>query len=76
MTPGGRLTPADAVVVEVLAALGAEHLDHHAVEMQALHQHPGEGAQEEEVQEHRHHLTRQLQESQRDKGQQQQQQQQ
>lgn len=55
-----RLTPADAVVVEVLAALGAKHLDHHAVEVQALHQHPGKGTQEEEVQQHRHHLTGQL----------------
>lgn len=47
-TTSGR-TPANAVVVEVLAALRAKHLDHHTVEVEALHQHPGEGAQEEEV---------------------------
>lgn len=50
-------TPADAVVVEVLAALGAEHFDHHAVEMKPLHQHPGERTQEEEVKQHSHYLT-------------------
>lgn len=53
-------TPAYAVVVEVLAALGAEHFDHHAVEMKPLHQHPGKRTQEEEVKQHRHHLTGQL----------------
>lgn len=50
-------TPAYPVVVEVLAVLRAKDLDHHAVEMQALHQHPGEGAQEEEVQKHGQHLA-------------------
>ena len=44
-----RPTPADAVVVEVFAAFWAKHLHHHTVEVEALHQHPGEGAQEEEV---------------------------
>ena len=54
----GRPTPADAVVVEVFAALRSEHLHHHTVEVEALHQHPGEGAQEEEVKQDGHDLTR------------------
>lgn len=37
-------TPANAIVVEVFASLWAEHLYHHAVQVEALHQHPGEGA--------------------------------
>lgn len=43
------LTPTNTIVVEVFAPLRAKHFHHHAVEVQALHQHPGEGAQEEEV---------------------------
>lgn len=50
-------TPSYPVVVEVLAVLRAEDLDHHAVEMQPLHQHPREGAQEEVVEEHGQHLA-------------------
>ena len=53
-------TPANPVVVEVLASFGTKHLDDHAVEVQALHQHPGKRTQEEEVQENSHHLTGQL----------------
>ena len=44
----------------MLAALGAEDLDHHAVEVQPFHQHPGEGAEEEVVQEHGQRLARDL----------------
>lgn len=53
-------TPANAVVVEVLASLWAKHLDHHAVQVEAFHQHPGEGAQEEEVKQDSHDLAGQL----------------
>lgn len=55
-----RPTPANAIVVEVLAALRAKHLDHHTVEVEALHQHPGEGAQKEEVKQDSHDFARQL----------------
>lgn len=58
--PTSRPTPADAVVVEVLAALRAEHLYHHTVEVEALHQHPGKSAQKEEVKQDGHDLTGQL----------------
>lgn len=44
----------------MLAALWAENLDDHAVEVQALHQHPGKHTQEEEVEQHSHRLTGQL----------------
>lgn len=62
-----QLTPANAVVVEVLASLWAKHLDHHAVQVEAFHQHPGEGAQEEEVQQNSHYLAGQLVEGERSK---------
>lgn len=55
-----RPTPAYAIVVDVLASLRAKHLHHHTVEVEALHQHPGKGAQEEEVKQDSHHLTGQL----------------
>lgn len=53
-------TPTNAIVVDMLAALGAKHLHHHTVEVEALHQHPCEGAQEEEVKQDSHDLTGQL----------------
>lgn len=53
-------TPTNAIVVEVFAAFGAEDLDHHTVEVKALHQHPGKGTQEEEVKQDCHHFTWQL----------------
>lgn len=55
-----RLTPSNPVVIEVLASLGAKHLHHHTVEVETLHQHPGEGAQEEEVKQDGHDLTGKL----------------
>lgn len=58
--PTNRPTPANAIVVEVLAALRAKHLYHHTVEMEALHQHPGKSTQKEEVKQDGHDLTGQL----------------
>lgn len=54
------LTPSDGIVIKVFAALRAEDLDHHAVEMQPFHQHPGERTEEEEMQQHGHDLTWEL----------------
>lgn len=50
-------TPAYPIVAEVLAVLRAEDLDDQAVEVQPLHQHPGEGTQEEVVQESGQHAA-------------------
>lgn len=44
----------------MFAALGAKHLDHHTVQVEALHQHPGEGTQKKEVKQDSHDLTGQL----------------
>lgn len=58
--PPRRLTPANTVVIEVLASFRAKHLHHHTVEVETLHQHPGEGTQEEEMKQDGHDLTGKL----------------
>lgn len=58
--PPRRLTPANTVVIEVLASFRPKYLHHHTVEVETLHQHPGEGAQEEEMKQDGHDLTGKL----------------
>lgn len=55
-----RLTPSNTVVIEVLASFRAKHLHYHTVKVETLHQHPGEGTQEEEMKQDGHDLTGKL----------------
>lgn len=47
----GGDAPADGVVEPHVSVVDVPHLGQHAVDVQPLHEHPGEGAHVEEVQE-------------------------